>query len=102
MTYAKDEKELEFLLSRLEGLLESKGMQTRRAYFRQEKSFLASLPLMLNSKEVKEVTRRNVLTSGIVSTYPFISSSICDENGIFVGTNLYNHSLIFINKYTIL
>ena len=37
---------------------------------------------MLNSKEVKEVTRRNVLTSGIVSTYPFISSSICDENGI--------------------
>ena len=99
MTYAKDEKELEFLLSRLEGLLESKGMQTRRAYFRQEKSFLASLPLMLNSKEVKEVTRRNVLTSGIVSTYPFISSSICDENGIFVGTNLYNHSLIFINKY---
>ena len=55
MTYAKDEKELEFLLSRLEGLLESKGMQTRRAYFRQEKSFLASLPLMLNSKEVKEV-----------------------------------------------
>ena len=41
MTYAKDEKELEFYFSRLEGLLESKGMQTRRAYFRQEKSFLA-------------------------------------------------------------
>lgn len=99
MTHAKDEKELEFLLSRLEGLLESKGLQTRRAYFRQEQSFLAGLPLMLNSKEIKEVTRRNVLTSGMVATYPFISSSICDENGIFVGTNLYNNSLIFINKY---
>lgn len=99
MTYAKDEKELEFLLSRLEGLLEAKGLQTRRAYFRQEQSFLAGLPLMQNSKEIKEVTRRNVLTSGMVATYPFISSSICDENGIFVGTNLYNNSLIFINKY---
>jgi len=99
MTYAKEEKELEFLLDRLEGLLEAKGLQTRRAYFRQEQSFLASLPLMQNSKEIKEVTRRNVLTNGIISTYPFISSSICDENGIFVGTNLYNNSLIFINKY---
>lgn len=99
MTYANEEKELDFLLNRLEGLLESKGLQTRRAYFRQEQGFLANLPLMINPKEVKEVTKRNVLTNGIISTYPFISSSICDEKGIFVGTNLYNNSLIFINKY---
>jgi len=99
MTYANDEKELEFLISRLEGLLEAKGLQTRRAYFRQEQAFLANLPFMINPKEVKEVTRRNILTNGLISTYPFISSSICDEKGVFVGTNLYNNSLIFINKY---
>ncbi len=32
-------------------------------------------------------------------TYPFISSTIFDENGIFYGTNIYNDSLIFIDKY---
>ena len=34
-----------------------------------------------------------------MSTYPFISSSIFDEEGIFIGTNLYNNSLIFIDRY---
>lgn len=99
MTYTENLNDLELLLNRLEGLLESKGLQTRRAYFRQEESFLACLPFMIHPKEVKEVTKRNILTNGIISTYPFISSSICDEKGIFVGTNLYNNSLIFVDKY---
>ena len=34
-----------------------------------------------------------------VATYPFISSSIFDESGIFCGTNIYNDSLVFIDKY---
>ena len=40
-----------------------------------------------------------MLTSGLVSTYPFISSSIFDEEGIFCGTNIYNNSLVFIDRY---
>ena len=35
----------------------------------------------------------------MMATYPFISSNIFDENGIFVGTNLYNSSLVFIDKF---
>src|SRR5699024_736421 len=31
--------------------------------------------------------------------YPFISSTIFDEDGIFIGTNIYNDSLVFINRY---
>ena len=38
-TFAKDLKELEFLLNKIEGILQSKGMQTRRAYFRQEQAY---------------------------------------------------------------
>ena len=56
---------------------------------------------MNNSKEIKAVAKRNVLTSGLVSTYPFISTSIFDEEGIFVGTNIYNNSLIFIDRYNV-
>lgn len=54
---------------------------------------------MINQNEIKNVSKRNILTSGIVSTYPFISSSIFDENGIFIGTNIYNDSLVFIDRY---
>jgi hypothetical protein len=31
------------------------------------------------------MAKRNILTSGLISTYPFISSSIFDENGIYIG-----------------
>ena len=97
--FSVDIKDLEYLLNKIEGILQSKGMQTRRAYFRQEQAFLATLPLMENSQDLKEAGRRNILTSGLVSTYPFISSAIFDEEGIFIGTNIYNNSLVFIDRY---
>ena len=54
---------------------------------------------MNNHEDIKEVSKRNVLTNGLVATYPFISSSIFDENGIYIGTNIYNNSLVFIDRY---
>ena len=98
-TFSDNLKDLEYLLNKIEGILQSKGMQTRRAFFRQEQAYSACLPLMKNDEIIKEVSKRNVLTNGIVSTYPFISSSIFDENGIFIGTNIYNNSMVFIDRY---
>ena len=97
--FSEDEKELKYLLEKIEGLAQSRGMQTRRANFRQEQIFLSSLPINENHVSLKDAARRNILTSGLISTYPFISSSICDENGIFIGTNIYNNSLVFIDRY---
>ena len=97
--FANDIRELEYLLNKVEGMIQSRGMQSRRAYFRQEQSFLSSLPLMKNHEDVKQITKRNILTNGLVSTYPFISSSLFDENGIYIGNNIYNQSLVFIDRY---
>jgi len=97
--FSEDEKELKYLLEKIEGLSQSRGMQTRRANFRQEQIFLSCLPICENNNLLKDSARRNILTSGLISTYPFISSSICDENGIFLGTNIYNNSLVFVNRY---
>ena len=77
--YAKEIKELEYNLNKIEGIAQSKGMQTKRANFRQEECFLAGLPIMENKK--------------------FISSTIFDKNGIFLGTNIYNNSLVFVDRY---
>ena len=97
--YADNKKDLEYYLNKIEGIAESKGMQTRRANFREEEIFLTNLPIMENNKSIKEAARRNILTSGLLSTYPFISSTIFDKNGIFIGTNIYNNSLVFIDRY---
>jgi len=97
--YSEDKKELDYYLNKIEGLTQSKGLQTRRANFRQEELFLTCLPLMENKKEIKNVAKRNILTSGLLATYPFISSNIFDQNGIFIGTNIYNNSMIFIDRY---
>lgn len=80
-------------------MLKVKEYGTRRAYFREEQGYIASLPFMQNHADIKNVAKRNILTSGLISTYPFISSSLFDENGIFIGTNIYNNSLVFIDRY---
>ena len=92
-------KELEKNLNFLEGLMQSKGLVTRRATFRQEQVFNACIPIHENNEELKKSAARNVLTSGMLATYPFITSSIFDENGIFIGKNIYNNSLIFVDRY---
>ena len=83
----------------MEGILQASGIQTRRANFRQEQLYFACLPLMQNTYDIKNASRRNVLTSGLCGTYPFISSSIFDEEGIFIGNNIYNNSLIFVDRF---
>ena len=97
--YAESTKELEYYLNKIEGITQSKGMQTRRANFRQEEVFMGCLPLAENLEIIKGVAKRNMLTTGLIATYPFISSTIFDDDGVFIGTNIYNNSLVFIDRY---
>ena len=97
--FDKSIEELEKQINQTENILQANGIQSKKAYFREEQTFLSCLPLMENNIDIKNVSKRNVLTSGIISTYPFISSSIFDKEGIYIGTNIYNNSLIFIDRY---
>lgn len=99
MIFEKNIDALEKQINKAENILQASGIQSKKAFFREEQTFLSCLPIMENNIDVKNVAKRNVLTSGIVSTYPFISSSIFDKEGIYIGTNIYNHSLIFIDRY---
>ena len=81
--FSENINELENNLNKIEGILQSKGMQTIRSNFRQEQLFFSCLPFMENNLEIKNSSRRNILTSSLVSTYPFISSTIFVENRNF-------------------
>ena len=97
--YSENIRDLDYLINNIEGILQSRGLQTRRANFREEQIFTSCLPLMENSNDIKNIAKRNVLTNGLLATYPFISSSLFDEDGIFIGKNIYSNSLIFIDRY---
>ena len=92
-------KELGYNLNKIEGIIQGSGLQGRRANFRQEQIYKSSLPLMYNDKDLKLAAKRNILTDGLLCTYPFISSSIFDEKGVYIGRNIYNNSMIFIDRY---
>ena len=97
--FSNDKKELFYNIDKIEGILQSRGMQTKRANFREEQLFLSCLPLLENNRDLKTVGKRNILTSGLVCTYPFMSSSIFDDEGIYIGNNMYNNSIVLIDRY---
>ena len=99
LVYENSLTKLEQSINKVESILQASGMITRKGNFRQEQIFWACSPIMENSKNLKEISRRNVLTNGLLGTYPFISSSICDQDGIFIGTNIYNHSIILMDRF---
>lgn len=62
---ADQEKELQRSLAKIDGILQSSGLVTKKANFRQEQAFRACFPIMENSKDLKEVAQRNILTQGL-------------------------------------
>lgn len=96
---SNSEKQLELDLQKIESIAASVGLRTRRALYRQKQALLSSLPICSNDKDIKKISSRNVLTSGIVATYPFVSNEMYDENGILVGLNSFNNSLVMIDRF---
>ena len=97
--YSRDKKDLDQNMIKIEGLLQASGIMTRRATFRQNQIYLTCSPLGINDGDLKEVARRNVLTQGLLATYPFVSSTVCDKNGVFIGKNMYNQSIVMIDRF---
>lgn len=96
---APDLDELEWKVSEMRKLLVSQDMQVHACNFQQEQAFLSSLPLVSMEKKLYERSKRNLLTSGAASCYPFTSYEMCDNNGILLGVNKYNSSLIIVDIF---
>ena len=98
-TYSKNKEELKNQINKIEEILQNSGLKSKKSYFRQEQTILANLPLNKNNYDIKRAIKRNILTDGIKGTYPFITSTIYDEQGILYGTDINNNSLIIIDKF---
>lgn len=98
-TYANTVFELERNLQRIESIAISIGLTTIRGNYRQEQSFYSMLPFLDNDEDIEKMTARNVLSSGLVSTYPFVSNELFDKDGVLVGINSFDKSLMMLDRF---
>lgn len=92
-------QELEWRTSEMQKLLLSQDMEAVTCHFRQEQALLSSLPLVSLERKLFERSKRNILTSSVASCYPFTSFEMCDDNGILLGVNKHNNSLIIVDIF---
>ena len=73
-------EELEWKCAEMKKLLLSQDMNVQPCSFCEEQAFLSSLPLVSLEKHLFERSKRNVLTLGAASCYPYTSYEMCDDN----------------------
>ncbi|MDD3066487.1 MAG: DUF87 domain-containing protein [Candidatus Gracilibacteria bacterium] len=93
--YAEDEKKLEASTKLLENLLGGKLVLTKRADIQNEHAFNSTIPIALDELGVF----RNMNTSPLSTTFPFVSSSLATDDGILYGLNRHNNSLIIFDRF---
>ena len=90
---------LEWRVAEVRRLMISQGMDVRTCYFRQEDAMRSVMPFCRLNKKLFERSKRNMLTSAAASCYPFTSYEMSDENGILLGVNKHNNSLVIVDIF---
>ncbi|MDQ5938631.1 MAG: hypothetical protein QG603_722 [Patescibacteria group bacterium] len=95
--YAKDKTELDLISDRIENLLGTQLIFSRRALWQTEQGFNSTLPL--GNDELAITTNMN--SSPIASSFPFVSSELTSDRGILYGINRHNNSLILFDRFSL-
>lgn len=92
-------KEVEWRTKEMGKLLNSQDIGTMSCLFREEQAFLSSLPLLGLDEKLYERSKRNVMTSGVAACYPFTAYEMSDKDGIMMGVNKANNSLVIVDIF---
>jgi len=92
-------RDLEWRISEMKKLLISQDMDAKVCSFQQEQAFLSSLPIVSMDKKLFDKAKRNLLTTGAASCYPFTSFEMSDDSGILMGVNKHNNSLVIVDIF---
>lgn len=87
-------KDIKFVKTILNGMM----IETKKATLRHDDGYRCSLPLVQNNLRSK--ASYTFTTTPLKRFFPFISANIVDKNGIMIGTNLLNQSLIFLDHFS--
>ncbi len=79
--------------------LRAMDYSVRDCKFKQEAALKTIMPLNKMDKNLYELSKRNVTTSGAASTYLFTSFEMSDDGGILLGVNQQNNSLCIVDLF---
>lgn len=92
-------KELKWKFDEIHTHCVRNDLKIKKCAFQQRDAFVSSIPICRYNDGIFKKSRRNILESALASAYPFVSFEMTDENGIMLGTNSNNGSLVFVDIF---
>ena len=80
----------------LEAALGALLIISKRATLQMEDAFVSTLPICQDKISIS----RNMDTTSLASTFPFVSSDLSDDQGIMYGINRHNGSLVIFDRFS--
>lgn len=96
---AEDYDTLKQRVADVQTLCTSIDYVVKRCDYKQEQGFLSSLPILALDPDLERKSRRNVLTESLAAAFPFSSFEVCDPDGILLGLNRHNNSIVMIDPF---
>lgn len=88
-------EELERLSKNLESTMRAVGIVIKVATLQQEQGLQSTIPVGLD----KIHFTRNMDTTSIATTFPFVSSELTMADGVLYGINKHNRSLVIFDRF---
>ncbi len=92
---AETKEELDQVTKALESSLGALLIITKKASLQMEEGFKSTLPICNDLLNVA----RNMDTTSLATTFPFVSSDLSDDKGIMYGINEHNGSLVIFDRF---
>lgn len=94
---AESKEELDRLVKEVESSLSSLLIICKRAVLEAEEGFKSTLPLFMD----KLTVWRNMDTTSLAMTFPFVTSSLSMTEGILFGVNQSDSSLVIFDRFSL-
>ncbi len=92
---AESLKQLEKISRKIESTLASIGVIIKMATLQQEEGFRTTMPIAHDEIYIT----RNMDTTSLATTFPFVSSELTMDDGILYGLNKHNSSLVIFDRF---
>lgn len=93
--YGQTESELDKTTRSIESILEAQLVYIKPAIFKTEQGFNSTIPLANDELNVGT----NMNSGPLSTTFPFVSSTLSNDEGILYGVNRHNNSLILFDRF---
>ena len=93
--YAPTKELLEKYSRNVTSTLAAISVTAKSATLQQEQAFISTQPLGLD----KLYITRNMDTTSLATTFPFVTSELTMDHGIMYGINMHNNSLVIFDRF---